>query len=84
MRRFLTSVFFVALVVAFSAPVFADSMSGMPGMTMSPRAKLCPSGKKWVKAYKKKSGTWVKGYCRPMAMATPKPAMMMKKGFDAK
>ena len=65
MRKLLSSFLAVAFAAAVTsgAAVAKTKDTSMGAMAM-PMATTCPAGSKWVKGYKTKSGTMVKGYCR--------------------
>ena len=68
MSKLVRGVLALVMVAAFALPASADNMkmSGMKGSSMSSTMMTmkCAKGKHWVKAYTKKNGTKVKGYCR--------------------
>jgi hypothetical protein len=66
MQRLLSFAFAALFVGVFALPVLADSGSGMSGVS---KRQACPTGQMWVKGYKKKNGSLVKGYCRKAAAA---------------
>lgn len=76
MKRLLSAFSALAFVAALGTSAFADTMS--KGAMSSKTATACPAGKTWVKAYTKKDGTKVKGYCKSSSMksskTTAKPA----------
>ena len=67
MRRFAMAL----AALAFAASLYAGPVAAKPhdhgsmgGGAMMGHKHKCPPGQHWVKGYKKKNGTWVKGYCR--------------------
>lgn len=74
MKRLLSILATAAFVLSVVPSAFAmDSMKGdsMKGGAMSAK---CPAGQMYVKGYKKKDGTKVKGYCK----SSPSKAAMKK------
>jgi hypothetical protein len=63
-QQFLSLVFVASLIGVFALPVLADSGAGMSGMSVRHTQQGCSTGQTWVKGYKKKNGSLVKGYCR--------------------
>lgn len=68
MRRFAMALAALAFAASlFGGPVIAKPHDHMRGNSMNAPGHIkhpCPPGSRWVKAYKRKNGTWVKGYCR--------------------
>ena len=68
MRRFAMALAALAFAASLSGgPVLAkphDHMKGNSMMAPGHMKHRCPPGQHWVKGYKRKNGTMVKGYCR--------------------
>ena len=70
MNKMISGLLTLCLAAALATPALADNdkmhkgastHASAMGRTMSMK---CSPGKSWVKAYTKKNGTKVKGYCR--------------------
>jgi hypothetical protein len=69
MNRFLSALVASAAFLAFATPSYADSMGANASKMAAPVmavGKSCPKHYTYVKGYKKKDGTKVKGYCRKL------------------
>lgn len=65
MKRILSLVMAAAFAASLGTSAFAaDTMKGDSMKSSMSMKSKCPKGKSYVKAYKKKDGTKVKGYCR--------------------
>ena len=65
MKRLFSLVMAAAFAVSLGTSAFAmDSMKGDAMKSSTSMKMKCPKGKMYVKGYKKKDGTKVKGYCR--------------------
>jgi len=65
MKRLLSLVMAAAFAASLGTSAFAtDSMKGDSMKSSTSMKMKCPKGKMYVKGYKKKDGTKVKGYCR--------------------
>jgi len=63
MRRLASALAALAFAASLTTGVLAMPHDAMGGMGHGMKHK-CPPGQHWVKGYKKKNGTKVKGYCR--------------------
>jgi hypothetical protein len=69
MNRILSALIASAAFLTFATPSSADSVGANASKMVAPVmavAKSCPKHYTYVKGYKKKDGTKVKGYCRKL------------------
>jgi hypothetical protein len=68
MRRIASIIAALAFAASLSGgSVIAKPHHGMHGNSMNAPGHMksqCPRGQHWVKPYRRKNGTWVRGYCR--------------------
>ncbi len=64
MKRLLSLVMAAAFAASLGTVALAGTMNSDSTTSSASMRMACPKGKTYVKGYKKKDGTKVKGYCK--------------------
>ena len=67
MRRLASALAALAFAASLSTGAVAKPNDHMRGNSMyapGHMKRMCPPGRHWVKAHRRRNGTWVQGYCR--------------------